>query len=387
MPSRSAMAFLYYFQRKHLLSALHPHIIPSEPEKELLPLLTNRKTRAVLLLSALAFLLPVITILSIGTGAISIAAGDIISVFLQRAGFIDSDLPVQTSLIIESIRLPRTLLGMLVGSSLAVAGAAMQGLFRNPLADPSIIGVSSGSALGAGIAIVLGSTLFVGAPPILQSYSISILACLGGAVSTWLVYKTGTTSNGTSVATMLLAGVAINALSGAGMGMLNYVADDAMLRNLTFWQMGSLAGATWNLVIICMSLLIPTILIICRYGQVLNALLLGESEARHLGIDIQSVKIKLILLTALAVGVCVSVSGVIGFVGLIVPHLIRMMAGPDHKVLLPASAMLGGILLLVADIIARVVVIPAELPIGIVTALMGAPFFLSLLWQQRKRIA
>lgn len=381
------MAFLYYFRLKLLLSVVHLHIILFEPDKELLPLLMNRKTQAVLLLSALTLLLPVMAIVSIGTGAISISAGDIISVFLQRAGLVDNDLPVQTPLIIESIRLPRTLLGILVGSSLAVAGAAMQGLFRNPLADPSIIGVSSGSALGAGIAIVLGGTLFAGAAPILQSYSMSILACVGGALSTWLVYKTGTTSNGTSVATMLLAGVAINALSGAGMGMLNYIADDAMLRNLTFWQMGSLAGATWNLVIICMSLLIPAILIICRYGQVLNALLLGESEARHLGIDIQAVKIKLILLTALAVGVCVSVSGVIGFVGLVVPHLIRMMVGPDHKVLLPASAMLGGILLLVADMIARVVVIPAELPIGIVTALMGAPFFLSLLWQQRKRIA
>ena len=347
----------------------------------------NRKTRAILLLTTLAILLPVISIISIGTGAISISASDIVSVLLQRLVSIENDLPIQTTLIIESIRLPRTLLGLLVGSSLAVAGAAMQGLFRNPLADPSIIGVSSGSALGAGIAIVLGGTLYAGAPALLQSYSISILACAGGALSTWLVYKTGTTNNGTSVATMLLAGVAINALSGAGMGMLNYIADDAMLRNLTFWQMGSLAGATWNLVIICMSLLIPAILIICRYGLVLNALLLGESEARHLGIDIQAVKIKLILLTALAVGVCVSVSGVIGFVGLVVPHLIRMMAGPDHKTLLPASAMLGGILLLVADMIARVVVIPAELPIGIVTALMGAPFFLSLLWQQRKRIA
>ena len=347
----------------------------------------NRKTRATLLLTVLVILLPVTAVISIGTGAIAIPAGDIVAVLLQKTGLADNNLPIQTTLIIESIRLPRTLLGLLVGSSLAIAGAAMQGLFRNPLADPSIIGVASGSALGAGVAIVLGGILFAGAPALLQSYSIAILAFAGGALSTWLVYKTGTTSNGTSVATMLLAGVAINALSGAGMGMLNYVADDAMLRNLTFWQMGSLSGATWNLVVICMTLLIPAIILICRYGQVLNALLLGESEARHLGINSQAVKIKLILLTALAVGVCVSVSGVIGFVGLVVPHLIRMMAGPDHKVLLPASAMLGGILLLVADIIARVVVIPAELPIGIVTALMGAPFFLSLLWQQRKRIA
>ncbi|OED49817.1 iron ABC transporter [Endozoicomonas sp. (ex Bugula neritina AB1)] len=347
----------------------------------------NRSKQAALLLTSLACLLPVVVIASIGVGAVPIPAGDIISVLLDRIGVTNSDTPTQVALIIESIRLPRTLLGLLVGGALAVAGASMQGLFRNPLADPSIVGVASGSALGAGIAIVLGGVLFAGASSLVQSYSISILSFIGGAISTWLVYKIGTTNNGTSVATMLLGGVAINALAGAGMGMLNYVADDTMLRNLTFWQMGSIGGATWELVTICVTLLLPVILVLCRHGQVLNALLLGESEARHLGIDIQRVKLMLILLTALAVGVSVSVSGVIGFVGLVVPHLIRLMVGPDHKILLPASAMLGGILLLVADMVARVIVAPAELPIGIVTALMGAPFFLSLLWQQRNRIA
>ena len=347
----------------------------------------NRSNHATLLLTGLACLLPIMVIASIGTGAVPISAGDIIHVFLDTLGITQSDTPAQTALIIESIRLPRTLLGLLVGGALAVAGASMQGLFRNPLADPSIIGVSSGAALGAGIAIVLGGVLFAGASSLIQSYSISILSFAGGALSTWLVYKIGTTNNGTSVATMLLAGVAIGALAGAGMGMLNYIADDTMLRNLTFWQMGSIGGATWESVVICLSLLLPVMLILCRHGQVLNALLLGESEARHLGIDVQKVKVRLILMSALTVGVSVSVSGVIGFVGLVVPHLIRLMVGPDHRVLLPASVMLGGILLLGADMIARVVVSPAELPIGIVTALMGAPFFLSLLWQQRKRIA
>lgn len=346
----------------------------------------NRQYQGALLLTCLAILLPVIMVVSVGTGAVPIVTGDILDVFLSRLALTDSPAPL-TAQIIESIRLPRTLLGLLVGSALAVGGATMQGLFRNPLADPSIIGVASGSALGAGIAIVLGGLLLTNAPPLLQSYSISILAFLGGTLSTLLVYKTGTTSNGTSVATMLLAGVAINALAGAGMGSLNYIADDAMLRNLMFWQMGSFSGATWNLVLICASLLGPVIFILCRNGQILNALLLGESEARHLGIDIQRIKLKLIFLTAMAVGVSVSVSGVIGFVGLVVPHLIRLIAGPDHRILLPASAMLGGILLLVADMIARSIATPAELPIGIVTALMGAPFFLSLLWQQRKRIS
>ncbi|WP_422461264.1 FecCD family ABC transporter permease [Endozoicomonas sp. ALB115] len=346
----------------------------------------SRNHQGALLLTALAILLPVVVIVSIGVGAVPIPAGDILTILFDRLGLSDSTISNQSALIIESIRLPRTLLGLIVGGSLAVAGASMQGLFRNPLADPSIVGVSSGAALGAGSAIVLGGLLFAGAPSLVQSYSVSILAFVGGVLSTWLVYKVGTTSNGTSVATMLLAGVAINALAGAGMGMLNYVADDTMLRNLTFWQMGSLGGATWDLVIICATLLIPVVLILGRYGLVLNALLLGESEARHLGIDVQKVKLTLIFLTALAVGVSVSVSGFIGFVGLVVPHLIRLAVGPDHRILLPASAMLGGILLLVADMLSRTIVAPAELPIGIVTALMGAPFFLSLLWQQRKRI-
>ena len=347
----------------------------------------NRSRKSVLLLTGLGLILPLTMIFSVGTGPVSIPALDIVSLLLERLGLINADISDQTRLIIESIRLPRTLLGVLVGSSLAVGGAAMQGLFRNPLADPSIIGVASGAALGAGIAIVLGSWLFISWPPLLQHYSITLLAFTGSALTTWLVFKMGTTSNGTSVATMLLAGVAISALSGSGLGILTYISDDSTLRNMTFWQMGSIGGATWNGVMLCLTLLAPVILILCRYGNVLNAMLLGESEARHLGINVQSVKVKLILLTALAVGVSVSVAGVIGFVGLVVPHLIRLMVGPNHKVLLPASAMLGGTLLLLADMIARVIVSPAELPIGIVTALMGAPFFISLLWQQRKRIA
>ncbi|MGB0360299.1 MAG: FecCD family ABC transporter permease [Endozoicomonas sp.] len=345
-----------------------------------------RSYQGVLLLTGLAILLPVVVIVSIRVGAVPIPAEDILTIFIDRLGFMDNDVSRQSALIVESIRLPRTLLSITVGSALAVAGASMQGLFRNPLADPSIIGVSSGSALGAGIAIVLGGVLFSGAPSLVQSYSISVLAFGGGVLTTWLVCKIGTNDNGTSVATMLLAGVAINALAGSGMGMLNYIADDTMLRNLMFWQMGSLGGATWELVMICATFLIPVMLILVRYGQVLNALLLGESEARHLGINVQTIKFKLIFLTALAVGVSVSVSGIIGFVGLVVPHLIRLAIGPDHRILLPASAVLGGILLLSADMVSRTIVAPAELPVGIITALMGAPFFLSLLWKQRKRV-
>ena len=347
----------------------------------------NRSRKSTGLLVGLGITLPLSMIFSVGTGPVPVPAMDIINLLLEHLGLLQSDVSESTRLIVESIRLPRTLLAVLAGSSLAVGGTAMQGLFRNPLADPSIIGVASGAALGAATAIVLGGVLLGSFPTLIQNYSVSLLAFAGSSLTTLVVYKVGTTSNGTSVATMLLAGVAITALAGAGLGILTYVSDDATLRNLTFWQMGSIAGATWNSVLVCFSLLTPAILLLCRYGTVLNAMLLGESEARHLGINVQNAKLVLILLTALIVGVSVSVAGVIGFVGLVVPHLIRLMVGPDHKVLLPASAMLGGVLLLLADMTARVVVSPAELPIGIVTALMGAPFFISLLWQQRKRIA
>ncbi|WP_263079404.1 iron ABC transporter permease [Endozoicomonas sp. Mp262] len=348
----------------------------------------SRSRRSMLLLIGLAIVLSAVVVVSVGTGPVSISPCDILGVLFEHLGFIHGPGNESLALIIESIRLPRTLTGLIVGGSLAIAGASMQGLFRNPLADPSIIGVASGSALGASVAIVLGSTLFAGATDgFLQSVSISLFAFIGGIAATWLVYQTGTTGNGTSVATMLLAGVAINALVGASIGVLTYITDDISLRSLTYWQMGSIGGATWSLVLTCVVILLPVILLLCGYGQTINALLLGESEARHLGINVQRVKLELITLSAIAVGVSVSVSGMIGFVGLVVPHLIRLLAGPDHRVLLPASAMLGGILLVMADMVARVIVAPAELPIGIVTALMGAPFFMSMLWQQRQRIA
>ncbi len=348
----------------------------------------ERENRARLCVAGLAALLPCIMALSIVTGAVPVSLDNFIGLAQNWLGMIVPNAAEQAQpwLVVELIRLPRTLLGAIVGSTLALCGAAMQGLFRNPLADPSIIGVSSGAALGAGVGIVLVGLLPVALVGALQMYTVPFLAFVGGFGATLLVYKIGTTSQGSSVATMLLAGIAIGALSGAGMGILNYVADDTMLRNLTFWQMGSLGGATWEQLSFIIPLLLVVQLLLMRQAKGLNALLLGESEARHLGHNIQRLKIQLIILTALGVGVAVSVSGMIGFVGLVVPHLIRMVIGPDHRYLMPASALLGGSLLLFADVLARIVITPAELPIGIVTALLGAPFFMSLLWQQRNRI-
>ncbi|WP_040896033.1 FecCD family ABC transporter permease [Vibrio brasiliensis] len=290
------------------------------------------------------------------------------------------------NLVIHEIRFPRTLLCMLVGAILALCGTVMQGLFRNPLAEPGIIGVSAGASLGAALAIVLFAEVSQQYPQFMNLAAVPVFAFLGGALTTVLVYKLGTSKMGTSVTIMLLAGVAISALSGAGIGYMSFVADDQMLRDLSLWSMGSLAGANWSGILLCATTLLLLMTIFTGKAMALNALLLGEAEAAHLGIPVQRLKRQLILLTAVGVGVTVSVSGMIGFIGLVIPHLGRMLSGPDHRTLLPISALMGALLLTLADMFSRVVVAPAELPVGIVTALIGAPFFIYLLFQQKGKI-
>ena len=238
--------------------------------------------------------------------------------------------------------------------------------------------MSSGAALGAAAAIV-GSTFVPALPQVWQPYVLSMFAFLGGLAVTLLVYRLGRRDGQTRVATMLLAGIALTALAGAIVGLFTYLADDTALRSLTFWNLGSLNGASyaglWPLLLITLAVggWLP------RRATALNALLLGESEARHLGFDVERIKRELVVCTALGVGAAVATAGLIGFVGLVVPHLMRLLVGPDHRLLLPASALAGATLLLLADVAARLVIAPAELPIGIVTALLGAPFFLFLL--------
>ncbi|WP_432454251.1 MULTISPECIES: FecCD family ABC transporter permease [unclassified Agarivorans] len=324
-------------------------------------------------------------LLSVTQGPMSIPVADALRALVPFS--LHSDAPAHYQLVITGIRLPRTLLCIAVGAILAMCGAVMQGLFRNPLADPGIIGVSSGSAAGAAIAIVLLSLLDWQLPNVVSSLAIPLFAFVGGFITTILVYRLGTTANGTSVVMMLLAGIAIGALSGAGIGLLSYLANDQMLRDLSLWQMGSLAGASWNNILLAFITLTILTVVFCRKAKALNALLLGEAEAGHLGIDVQKLKSQLIFFTALGVGIAVSVSGLIGFVGLVVPHLVRMLLGPNHQQLIPFSGLLGAALLLMADLISRMIISPAELPVGIVTALVGAPFFIFLLLQQRQRIA
>lgn len=338
--------------------------------------------KPVITLLLLALLL-VAVLLSLALGPVAIPLGDTLRVLLRW--FSTADLPTDQVLIIEHIRLPRTLMGILVGATLALTGAAMQGLFRNPLADPGLIGVSSGAALGAALMIVLGSSMLLALPSFVLPYATVLGAFAGGVITTWLVYRLGQSVQGTSVASMLLAGIAIAAISGAVIGMLSYLADDAMLRTLTFWNMGSLGSANYQRVAVlalCCALVwwrLP------RQAKALNALLLGESEARHLGVDVERVKRELVLLTALGVGACVAAAGLIGFVGLVVPHLVRLLLGADHRRVLPVSMLLGASLLLLADVGARLLIAPAELPLGIITALLGAPFFLALLMRAQRR--
>ncbi|OLS62455.1 Hemin transport system permease protein HmuU [Pseudomonas putida] len=321
--------------------------------------------------------------LSLALGPVSLPLLDTLRAGLRLMGLpVNGEGLEQAELILGQIRLPRTLLGLAVGAVLALAGVAMQGLFRNPLADPGLVGVSSGAALGAAIAIV-GSTWIGGVPEVFAPYLLSLFAFLGGLGVTALVYRLGRKDGQTSVATMLLAGIALTALASSAVGLFTYLADDATLRTLTFWNLGSLNGASyqrlWPLVLVAtgVALWLP------RRAEALNALLLGESEARHLGFEVEKLKRELVFCTALGVGAAVAAAGLIGFIGLVVPHLVRLLAGPDHRVLLPASLLAGASLLLFADLIARLALAPAELPIGIVTAFIGAPFFLYLLLRGR----
>ncbi|MBT5387602.1 MAG: iron ABC transporter permease [Porticoccaceae bacterium] len=338
-----------------------------------------RKLSALSLVWVLVILLPVAGLVSMTVGTVNISLLDAFNAALGQSN------SLQIESILFDIRLPRILLAVFVGAVLASTGAVMQGLFRNPLADPSLIGVSSGASVGASLMIVTAGGFIQGGALVGLSL-VAVGAFIGGFAATLLVYRLATSGIGTSVTTMLLAGIAIGALAGALNSLLTYFSDNDMLRQISLWQMGNLSGASWLKVGIMGAVAILLMLLFPRDSRALNALLLGESEARHLGIDVQQVKRRLIVLTALGVGVSVALAGLVGFVGLIMPHIVRLAIGPDHRWLVPASALAGATLLVIADSLARIVVIPAELPTGILTALLGAPFFVALLLQQRKEV-
>ena len=347
-------------------------------------LFSNRRARIYVVFLVLVVSLFFLTIISIGTGAVSIPAGVVLKIIAsQFTGGLGVDELVQSEAIVMSIRLPRILMAITVGATLAICGATLQGLFRNPLADPQLIGVSSGAALGAAFIIIFGSSL-IEVLPIESSLSlIPFMSFFGGLIATIVVYKISSLNGKTSVSTMLLAGIAINALCAAAIGYLIFSADDNQIRDFTFWTLGSLNGSTWKSFYSVLPFLAFSIVVLPFLSNKINIILLGESEAKYLGINVERLKQYVILLTALGVGAAVAVSGIIGFVGLVVPHLLRLIIGPDLRTLMPASILFGALLLLGSDLVARTVVAPTELPIGIVTSTIGAPFFIWLLIRNR----
>lgn len=339
----------------------------------------DRRARAAAIRVVLAALLGLAMLLGLGWGA----AGDtdVIGALLARFGIGEASLRDMT--IVWDIRMPRVATAALVGAALAVAGAVMQGLFRNPLADPGLVGVSAGAGFGAVAAIVLGGLLPAAVLSLAGGYLVAFAAFLGGWASTLLLYGVATRGGRTSVATMLLAGIALGALTGALTGLIVYRASDEQLRDLTFWGMGSVAGATWAKLMAAGPIIALSLIAAPFLARALDALALGEAVAGHMGIDTQRMKRLAILSVAGSVGASVAITGGIGFVGIVVPHVLRLLQGPEHRNLLPNAALLGAIMLLLADMVSRTVVAPAELPIGIVTATIGGPFFLWILLRNR----
>lgn len=334
------------------------------------------------LYALLATALALAAVLALCVGSYPVPLDKVLGSLLQglniRMG--SSPDPAQALTVLQ-LRLPRLMLALLVGAALAQAGAVMQAVFRNPLADPGLVGVSSGAALAAVLVIVLGQHW--GGPGLPVHWLLPLASFAGGAATTLLVLRLASLDGVAHTGTLLLAGLAINAVAGAGIGFLSQIADAGALRSLNFWMFGSLGKAGWEEILAGAPLLLIALLALPREAAALNALLLGDAEAGHLGVNVERLKLRVLLLIVLAVGVSVALTGIIGFIGLIVPHLIRLACGPDHRLLLPASALLGAALLSLADTAARLVLAPAELPVGILTALIGGPFFLALLLRYR----
>ena len=338
------------------------------------------RIRALALILLLAGLVVGGVVLSAITGQLAITPTEVAGSVLRAMGVDTAWAP--TDPIVEStlwvVRFPRIVMGLLVGAALAVAGAVMQAIFGNPLAEPGVVGVSSGAALGAATAIVIGAAALGGA-------GIAVFAFLGGLLATLLVYGVSRAGGRTEVVTLLLTGIAINAFATAGIAFVLFIADTASREQIVFWQLGSIAGSLWSQVaiiaVVAVLGVVVTVLLAHRY----DLLALGERNARHLGVNVERLRLGSIVLVALLTGVAVAFTGIIAFVGLIVPHVIRMIIGPAHRGLILASAAGGGALLVVADLLTRTLVAGAELPIGMLTSLIGGPFFFYLLWRQRRR--
>lgn len=338
---------------------------------------SRRRGRSPVALTTAALIMALIlaVVASVAIGAVTIAPPQALAILADVCGLhLGVPYDARQEHVLLAIRLPRVLLGVMIGMGLGMSGGAMQGIFRNPLADPGLIGTSSGAALGASAAIVIGGPVAV-----FGAFAAELLvpaaAFAGALLASLVVYRYARGGAPARAEMLILAGVSVNALAGAGTGLLSYLSSDAQLRSIAFWSMGALGGATWHNVAIAAPLIGVALLLLPRAAGRLDALLLGDAEAAHLGVDVPALRRRVIVAVALAVGASVAIAGAIGFVGLVAPHIVRMVVGPSHRTLLVCSALLGASMLLVSDLLARTIVSPAEVPIGIITAFIGAPFF------------
>ncbi|MFF5087780.1 FecCD family ABC transporter permease [Streptomyces niveus] len=331
-----------------------------------------------LLTAALLGVLLLLALLSAGLGAYDIPLGDVLSSVRHRMGIGGAALERVPESVLWNVRLPRVVLALLVGASLGCAGALMQGVFGNPLAEPGVIGISAGAAVGAVASIALGLSF-------LGNWTVTVCAFVSGLLTVLLVYAMSRSGGRTEVVTLILTGIAVNAFAGALIGLSIFFADNAQISQITFWQLGSLAQATWPKVLAVLPCALLGLAVAPFYARKLDLLALGERPARHLGVDVERLRVVLVLVVALLTAAAVAVAGIITFVGLLVPHLLRMANGPGHRFLVPGSALGGALVLVAGDLAARTVAAPAELPLGVLTALFGSPFFFWLLRRTRRR--
>lgn len=348
----------------------------------------NNFKRVNLFFSFMICLLIFLLFISITFGPVKISFYDIFIIISQKFGFFqDSIISDSNKVVLLNIRLPRVILAVLVGLGLGTSGAILQGLFRNPLVDPGFIGVSSGAAVGAMFAILFLQLIQSFFWSFLIPFILPILAIIGSFITTILVYKMSKVSGKTNIMTMLLSGIAVNAISGSIIGLFVSISSDIQLRSFTFWTLGGLDNADWLVVSLTSLLIIIPFIIIYKMKYELDIFMLGDAEAHHLGLNVEFLKKKIILLSSVMVGISVSFCGMIGFVGLVTPHLVRLFIGPNHKLLIPGSALLGAIILSISDLIAKSIIAPAQLPLGVITSAIGAPFFIWLILNQKRRFS
>jgi len=343
--------------------------------------------RYTLIYSALLLAVFIVVIFSLGMGSVSISFMEVCKILAFKVGFLPNYQADELSVnVLEQIRLPRILMGLAVGAALGISGAAIQGIFRNPLAEPGLMGISSGASFFAAVVISFEASILPLVSATFGYYILAFAAFVGASITVFFVYRISISNGKSQIATMLLAGIAMNAFAGALTGLLSYMATEQQLRSITFWSLGSLAGATWENIQVLIPCVLLSLLVLPFWAKQLNIFALGESQAEMMGVNTSRLKLVVILFSTLAVGAAVAFSGVISFVGLLVPHAMRLIGGVDNRYVLISSSIAGALVLSLADLVSRLVIQPLELPIGVITALLGTPVFLIILLREKNKM-